>query len=67
MAFSMDDAQKASVKKQMEFYFSDSNLPKDKFLKDQIATSTDGYNDLAVFISFAREMMTEKRKQCLHR
>ena len=26
----------------MEFYFSDSNLPKDKFLKDKIASDPDG-------------------------
>ena len=27
---------------QVEFYFSDSNLPKDKFLKERIAEDPDG-------------------------
>ena len=27
---------------QVEFYFSDSNLPKDKFLKERIASNPEG-------------------------
>jgi lupus La protein len=38
----LDDSVKAKVLKQVEFYFSDSNLPKDKFLKEKIASSVDG-------------------------
>ncbi|KFM57228.1 hypothetical protein X975_10240, partial [Stegodyphus mimosarum] len=30
------------IKSQMEFYFSDSNLSKDKFLQDHISQNSDG-------------------------
>lgn len=32
----------AKVRKQVEFYFSDSNLPTDKFMQAQIAADPEG-------------------------
>jgi len=32
---------------QVEFYFSDSNLPRDKFLRETVEQSDDGRNDLS--------------------
>ncbi|XP_015903561.1 la-related protein 7 isoform X2 [Parasteatoda tepidariorum] len=40
------------LRTQMEFYFSDSNLAKDKFLYNLISQDEDGYVDLEVFKSF---------------
>lgn len=40
------------IRQQMEFYFSDSNLAKDKFLTSLIFQSNEGYIDLAVFLNF---------------
>jgi len=37
-----DEARDAKILKQVEFYFSDSNFPKDKFLKAQAALNADG-------------------------
>ncbi|CAG5114523.1 unnamed protein product [Candidula unifasciata] len=37
---------------QMEFYFGDSNLSKDRYLRQVIDSSPDGYVDLAVFGNF---------------
>jgi hypothetical protein len=37
-----DAARDAKILKQVEFYFSDSNFPKDKFLKAQAALNADG-------------------------
>ena len=34
--------QRAKVRTQMEFYFSDSNLAKDRFLKQEIQASKEG-------------------------
>lgn len=44
----------ADVKKQVEFWFSDVNLHKDKFLKNMIEQSRDGYIDISVLTSFNR-------------
>ncbi|KAK6912713.1 RNA recognition motif domain [Dillenia turbinata] len=43
-----------SVLRQVEFYFSDSNLPRDKFLKETIAGSEDGLVSLALICSFKK-------------
>ena len=43
-----------SIGKQVEFYFSDSNLPRDKFLSQRIRESQDGWIDLALIASFNR-------------
>ncbi|CAG5929300.1 unnamed protein product [Menidia menidia] len=42
------------VKKQVEFWFGDVNLHKDRFLKKLIDESNDGYVDLSVLTSFSR-------------
>ncbi|ROK15872.1 La-related protein 7 [Anabarilius grahami] len=44
----------ADVKKQVDFWFSDVNLHKDKFLKNMIEQSRDGYVDISVLTSFNR-------------
>jgi lupus La protein len=44
----------SSIGKQVEFYFSDSNLPRDKFLSQRIRESQDGWIDLALIASFNR-------------
>ncbi|XP_045212248.2 la-related protein 7-like isoform X2 [Mercenaria mercenaria] len=40
------------IREQMEFYFSDSNLHKDRFLKKSIDETSDGYIALDVFLTF---------------
>ncbi|XP_077401007.1 la-related protein 7 isoform X2 [Vanacampus margaritifer] len=42
------------VKKQVEFWFGDANLHKDRFLKKLIDSSDEGYVDLSVVASFNR-------------
>ncbi|XP_041842343.1 la-related protein 7 [Melanotaenia boesemani] len=42
------------VKKQVEFWFGDVNLHKDRFLKKLIDESHDGYVDLSVLTTFSR-------------
>ena len=37
------------IKDQMEFYFSDSNLTKDRFLKNEIMSSSDGCWKITLF------------------
>ncbi|KAF4110744.1 la-related protein 7 [Onychostoma macrolepis] len=44
----------AEVKKQVEFWFSDVNLHKDRFMKNIIEQSRDGYVDISVLTSFNR-------------
>lgn len=48
------------VLQQMEFYFGDSSLSKDRFLKSLVDTSPDGYVDLSIFGNF-------NKLQTLHR
>lgn len=52
----------AAIRKQMEFYFSDANLNKDRFLSSLI--KQDPYIDLSVFIRFnkIRELTTSPEK-----
>ncbi|KAL5018412.1 hypothetical protein ScPMuIL_004134 [Solemya velum] len=49
------------IQDQMEFYFSDANLQRDRFLKKQIDESKDGYIELSVFLNFnkIRSITTE--------
>ncbi|GJQ12451.1 hypothetical protein GpartN1_g4242.t1 [Galdieria partita] len=42
------------IRNQVEFYFSDSNLPRDKFLRSKTGESGDGYVDLDIIASFKR-------------
>lgn len=42
------------LRPQIEFYFSDSNLPRDKFLQEKVAADADGYVDLALLAIFQR-------------
>ncbi|XP_047321817.1 la protein 1 [Impatiens glandulifera] len=42
------------VIRQVEFYFSDSNLPRDKFMSETISNSEDGLIDLSLICSFSR-------------
>ena len=41
-----------SIKKQIEFYFSESNFRKDKFLRSQADSHPEGYVSIAVLITF---------------
>lgn len=45
---------KSAVMKQLKFYFSDSNLPRDKFLKGLVDTSDEGWIDFATIAKFKR-------------
>jgi lupus La protein len=51
---SIDEAKAKSVLRQVEFYFSDSNLPRDKFLRETVEQREDGLVSLALICSFAR-------------
>uniref|UniRef100_A0A2N9J4A7 La protein 1 n=1 Tax=Fagus sylvatica TaxID=28930 RepID=A0A2N9J4A7_FAGSY len=51
---SLDEETVKKVLRQVEFYFSDSNLPRDNFLKKSISESEDGMVDLALICSFSR-------------
>ncbi|KAI0510550.1 hypothetical protein KFK09_011154 [Dendrobium nobile] len=42
MAVTLDDEKRKNVIRQVEFYFSDSNLPRDKFLRTTVEESEDG-------------------------
>jgi len=43
-----------NVRKQVEFYFSDSNYPKDKFLRSQAAQNDQGWVPLSIIATFSR-------------
>ena len=45
---------KDKVAKQVEFYFSDSNLPRDKFMLERVHDDPEGYVDLGLIATFAR-------------
>lgn len=49
----------AAVRQQLEFYFSDSNLPRDKFLLSKTEENEGGYVDISLLNSF-------KRMKCLN-
>ncbi|ESO99610.1 hypothetical protein LOTGIDRAFT_141846 [Lottia gigantea] len=49
-----------NVKDQMEFYFSDSNLQKDRFIKHEMDKNTDTYVPIDMFLKFNKmKTMTE--------
>lgn len=51
---SLGEETAKKVHRQVEFYFSDSNLPRDNFLKKTISESEDGMVSLALICSFTR-------------
>ncbi|WJX10080.1 hypothetical protein P8452_00845 [Trifolium repens] len=51
---SLDEETTKKVIRQVEFYFSDSNLPRDDFLNKTVAESQDGMVSLALICSFNR-------------
>ncbi|CAN6268402.1 unnamed protein product [Urochloa humidicola] len=50
----LDEAKARNVLRQVEFYFSDSNLPRDGFLRKTVEESEDGLVSLALICSFSR-------------
>jgi len=50
------------ILKQMEFYFSDSNLPNDKFLRSQVANHNEGFVSLDIICSFSRMQQLTKNQ-----
>ncbi|XP_066090541.1 la-related protein 7 isoform X2 [Saccopteryx bilineata] len=42
----------ADITKQVDFWFGDANLHKDRFLREQIEKSRDGYVDISLLVSF---------------
>ncbi|KAM8911276.1 LOW QUALITY PROTEIN: la-related protein 7-like [Lycaon pictus] len=42
----------ADIAKQVDFWFGDANLHKDRFLREQIEKSGDGYVDISLLVSF---------------
>ncbi|XP_070613972.1 la-related protein 7 isoform X2 [Erythrolamprus reginae] len=53
----------ADIAKQVDFWFGDVNLHKDKFLREQIEKSRDGYVDISLLISFNKmKKLTTDRK-----
>eukprot|EP00158_Paraphelidium_tribonemae_P010389 Partr_v1_DN5710_c0_g1_i1_m2378 putative La ribonucleoprotein domain family, member 7 len=48
------DALKEKVKKQLEFYFSDANFRRDKFLREKANSDPDGYVPITVLLTFNR-------------
>jgi lupus La protein len=53
------------VLKQFEFYFSDSNLPNDKFLRSQVANNMEGYVSLDVICNFKRILDITKDRELI--
>ncbi|XWS72568.1 hypothetical protein CRYUN_Cryun02cG0051000 [Craigia yunnanensis] len=51
---SLDEDTAKAVLRQVEFYFSDSNIPRDDFLKKKISESEDGLVSLALICSFSK-------------
>lgn len=43
-----------AIRKQMEFYFSDSNIPRDRYLQKKIAENTDGFVNISDLLTFNR-------------
>ncbi|KAH3869873.1 la-related protein 7-like [Dreissena polymorpha] len=51
----------SNIRNQMEFYFSDANLRKDRFLKKAIDATSDGYIALETFLTFNKiKTLTEE-------
>ena len=50
----LDDNAQSKVRAQMEFYFSDSNLPRDKFLRETVEADPEGFVDVSLLATFSR-------------
>jgi len=50
----MSAATTDKVVRQMEFYFSDSNLPRDRFLLERVHENPEGFVDIGLVATFAR-------------
>lgn len=48
------NANVAKIIKQVEFYFSDANLPRDRFLQEELKKNEEGWISLATIASFTR-------------
>uniref|UniRef100_A0A182PMG2 Lupus La protein n=1 Tax=Anopheles epiroticus TaxID=199890 RepID=A0A182PMG2_9DIPT len=56
-------ATEAAIIRQLEYYFGDANLAKDKFMKDQIAKDEAGWVPLDVLLTFKRlKALSEDKK-----
>ncbi|XP_070272929.1 la-related protein 7 isoform X2 [Myotis yumanensis] len=53
----------ADIAKQVDFWFGDANLHKDRFLREQIEKSRDGYVDISLLVSFnkMKKLTTDKK------
>ncbi|KAJ6862438.1 la protein 1-like [Populus alba x Populus x berolinensis] len=51
---SLDEETTKEVLRQVEYYFSDSNIPRDNFLRNIIESSEDGMASLALICSFKK-------------
>ena len=59
----MHDAPHEKLKNQLEFYFSDSNIHKSKYLKSLIAQSEDGGVPIEQVMSFNRIVAMNATKE----
>ena len=50
----LDEATKAAVVKQVDFYFSNSNIPNDKFLRGLVEATPEGWVSIETIASFKR-------------
>ena len=50
----MSAATADKVVRQIEFYFSDSNLPRDRFMLERVHENPEGYVDIGLIATFAR-------------
>ena len=47
-----DEKLERKLLRQLEFYFSDSNLPRDKFLRETVERDPESYVDLKLILKF---------------
>jgi lupus La protein len=54
------------IRKQVEFYFSDSNLPNDRFLRTLVANHPEGYVNIDTIANFKRmQQLTKDREEVI--
>ena len=60
------DKEDDQLLQQFHFYFSDSNLAKDKFLKEKITENEGGWVPLSLFMTFnkVKELTNDPKKIC---